>query len=229
MSPFFGPVEAANLAKQITSTVVCGKNREQKINFIMSMIATIIDMIMEFTRAFDRETMHEIQIKLKQANYSKTIIPILEDWHPQTDWENMLKILLDLLLTLLHQFSPDDPTPVPPIPNPNDDLTAWVKNLVAHRLQDQLDKTVARALAKALRNAAGDIQNDPPSTIPVARAIIRTACFHAVPTAQPYWREVSETIADHLQNRDDTNHGIDLSTLTALWVAIANGIDAAAA
>lgn len=216
------------LATKIGSTVVCGRHREEKLKWLIDLISTIAMLIIEFLKAFDDQTQRQIKNKLKEANFSKHINEHMEDWKPKGDLEPLLKLFLDLLLSLLHQFSPDDPDPIPPAPTPNDEIGEYTEKYIRNHILDSQKGKTAQAIANGIDQALKLMTEHPPQTLPQARAIVRQSTHKFYPFPSDEWTAFSTNLADHLEFLQQLDPELSITDILALWARIAEGCRAAA-
>ena len=212
-----------DLISAIASTIVCGRNREAKLQWLIDLITMLATLIIEFLRTFDAETIREIKLKLQHANYSRDIAVKMEAWHPKGDWEPFIKMLVDLVISLLHRFSPDDPDPIPPAPTPDSELGEYTEQYIRQHIDDPQKQTAAAELADGIDAALKLMTTNPPETVQDARAVVRASTHAVMPSPLDQWLTLSQYLADHIELLNEVAGGLSIADCLALWARIAEG------
>ena len=215
--------ETINAIYQIGSTVLSGKKRTEKLNWITNFLQMSVALLIDALNVFDKPTVDEIKGKLKAANHSKDVDKLIRDWDPHEEWDVLLKILIDLIMRLLHTLSPPDPEPIPPAPDPDTDMAAFTEDFITNTIVDPEKKDKARKIHSVLTAAVKSFTAKPPASIEEARAILRTKMNYALPDASQEWLELSEFIADALIELDNLQNGLTIPELLARWLQVAEG------
>lgn len=218
------PINMPRLIFRIIEILCCGRNKQARIQWCFHAIAAITDLATSFLQVFDVRTRCEIETKLRAANFSAELKPKMATWKPQSDWDTILKLVIELVLQILHDFSPPGPTPPPPGPEPDQDIEKYVYNWVNANIKTPDVKKRARDLAHRIQLTVERITKDPPPFIESARAHMRLDCDLTIPNKELGWHTFSQIMHRYIQDIDEDRKPMTLAKLLDLWTHIAAGL-----
>lgn len=209
------------LILRLLKILFLGRNQAARLEWVRDALSAALHLTAMFPEKFDYETRREIERKLREANLCKQFDPIREDWKPELDWEILLKMAIELILALVHDFSPK--------PGPDSDLAKYVCDWVKANVKDPEMKKQAKTLSDTMLHHIETLNKNPAISTPkLAREAMRQACTAAAPQSHKEWLTFSAMITAYLDDINDVPPGLNLPQLFDLWTEIAKGLMEAA-
>ncbi len=212
---------------QLLKILFFGPNTAQRLSWLRDALSAVLHLAGTFPEKFPYETRREIEEKLREANLCEQSDEMRDKWKPQQDWEVIIKLALELVLQLVHDWSPkpDPPTPPPP---PETDLAKHVRDWVKANVKDPNMKPQAKRLAIDIAKGVAQISRSPKEKTPdSARETMRQVATNSIGGAHAEWLAFSGIIDAYLDDLAVARRGLGVKDLLTLWTKISQGLEAA--
>jgi len=225
MQPTEPTTDTPSIVAKIVKTLCTGDLPFDQAQWLVQTSANLATDIVSFFAVFTPRTREQIFNTLKETNYCKTIGPALDAWTPKDEWDIIIKLVIELVLNLIHKYSPDNPSPVPPPPGPDESLVEYVRNYLEKHIHEPNKHRTATALAREMRRTIVDFKKKAPTTTEEARSRMRIACHEAAGYAHPDFDDLSNALHTRIEKIADEKPPLDLNHHIALWESICSGLE----